>query len=70
VWELLGSARAMEQAVACKRALDIGAHSYKSVESILKNNLDQTVLSETSPLTNGKGTPTSHEYIRGKHYFK
>lgn len=55
---------------ACKRALDIGAHSYKSVESILKNKLDQTALSETSPLTNGKGTPTSHEYIRGKHYFK
>ena len=50
---------------ACKRALDIGAHNYQSVDSILKNKLDQQPL-PSSP--QGK-TPDSHEYIRGKHYF-
>ena len=53
---------------ACLRAFTIGAHSYKSVESILKNKLDQQLLPEK------KETQTSlvlgeHEYIRGKEYF-
>lgn len=52
---------------ACKRALHIGAHSYKSVESILKNKLDQQPLPSTSP---EEGTPDSHEYIRGQDYFE
>lgn len=52
---------------ACKRALHIGAHNYKSVESILKNKLDQQPL----PLTSGEEPlPDSHEYIRGQNYFE
>jgi transposase len=52
---------------ACKRALYIGAHNYKSVDSILKNKLDQQPLPSTSQET---PLPDSHEYIRGKNYFK
>lgn len=55
---------------ACKRALHIGAHSYKSVESILKNNLDQTPLPPEPVQDSEKNIPESHEYIRGKDYFR
>lgn len=51
---------------ACQRALHIGAHNYKSVESILKNKLDQHPLPSTSQ---EESLPDSHEYIRGKNYF-
>jgi transposase len=53
--------------LACKRALHIGAHRYKSVESILKNKLDQQPLPSASQ---EEGPPNSHEYIRGQNYFK
>lgn len=49
---------------ACQRALTIGAISYKSVESILKNALDKTFLNEKS-----KTITSYHEYIRGQDYF-
>ena len=49
---------------AALRALSIGAISYRSVKSILKNGLEQMTLSlETSGVT-----PT-HENIRGAHYY-
>lgn len=51
---------------ACKRALHIGAHNYKSVESILKKKMDQIPL---SPSLENEKTPESHEYIRGKDYY-
>lgn len=51
---------------ACNRALHIGAYSYKSVESILKNNLDQKPL-PTEPKPHFALT---HEYVRGKEYFQ
>ena len=51
---------------ACQRALAIGAHSYKSVESILKNGLDQKPLA-TPPAA--PPLPTHHEYVRGQDYF-
>lgn len=52
--------------LACKRALHIGAHSYKSVESILKNKLEQQPL----PATSQEAAVTeSHEYVRGQEYF-
>lgn len=54
---------------ACKRAVQIGAHSYKSVESILKNKLDQQILPEKNIVTNTATIPDEHEYIRGKEYF-
>lgn len=51
---------------ACSRALDIGSPSYKSVQSILKNNLDmrplQQKLQQTSFIT--------HSNIRGPEYYK
>jgi transposase len=53
--------------LACQRALYIRAHSYKSVESILKNKLDQQPLpSAIQPDV----LPDSHEYIRGQNYFE
>lgn len=50
---------------SCLRALVIGAHSYKSIESILKNGLDQAPAREESDTT----VPTAHEYVRGQNYF-
>lgn len=52
---------------ACKRALAIGAHSYKSIWSILRNNLDQI------PIFNQEQkhiTEHVHENVRGGDYFK
>lgn len=53
--------------LACKRALHIGAHSYKSVESILKKKLDQQPLPST---IHEDVLPETHEYIRGQNYFE
>src|SRR2546426_6661849 len=46
---------------ACRRALTIGACSYKSVESILKNGLDRTPLPAIPPAS----APLHHANIRG-----
>lgn len=50
---------------ACNRALTLGSHSYKSIESILKLNLDKKPLDEPkeSPL------PDHHDNIRGPDYY-
>jgi transposase len=53
--------------LACQRALHIGAYSYKSVESILKNKLDKRPLPSAS---REEVMPNSHEYIRGQNYFE
>jgi transposase len=50
---------------ACERALLTGACRYKSVESILRNSLDQTPLSSPPPAS----TPP-HDNIRGSEYFE
>lgn len=50
---------------ACQRALRIGAASFKSVDSILKHNLDQQPLPEPSPST----VPGNHGNLRGPGYF-
>jgi transposase len=50
---------------ASGRALHTGACRYKSVESILKNSLDQAPLSSPPP----SSTP-SHDNIRGSEYFE
>lgn len=50
---------------SCKRALSIGAHSYKSIESILKNGLDHAKVNETVSTT----IPSAHENVRGQDYF-
>jgi transposase len=50
---------------ACARALILKAHSYKSVESILKNNLDAQELPEAVG-----GEPLRHDNIRGTGYYR
>ena len=50
---------------ACKRAVAIGGTSYRSVESILKHNLDQKPLPDESTTS----TPVNHLNIRGAHYY-
>jgi transposase len=55
---------------ACGRALSIGSYSFKSVESILKNNLDQNPLPANSAMANEKPVPDNHENVRGQNYFK
>ena len=49
---------------ACGRALEIGARSYKSVASILKNNLDRQ-----RPAHATDGPAITHANIRGPGYF-
>ena len=49
---------------ACLRALEIGARSYSSVNSILKNNLDRQ-----RPATPADGPAIAHDNIRGPTYF-
>ena len=49
---------------ACGRALEIGARSYSSVNSILKNNLDRR-----RPATPADGPAIAHDNIRGPTYF-
>ncbi len=51
---------------ACKRALAMKAYSYRSVESILKNNLDGKDLL----LEHSSGTAIIHENVRGKTYYQ
>jgi transposase len=51
---------------AAKRANAIGGLSYKSVESILKNGLDQKPLPEKDP----SGDGIEHANIRGQDYFQ
>ena len=53
---------------ACQRALAIGAYSYKSVQSILKNNLDQAPLLPQQQQNHV--TQRDHEYVRGGNYFQ
>ena len=50
---------------ACGRALVLGSHRYKSIESILKNRLDEKPL-ESSPEPN---LPSDHDNIRGGAYY-
>ena len=51
---------------ACNRALAINSLSYKSVESILKNGLDQTPLPERQ----AELPVIEHDNIRGEHYYQ
>jgi transposase len=50
---------------ACQRALTLGTHSYKSIESILKHRLDDQPLAEQPELV----LPEDHENIRGPSYY-
>ena len=49
---------------ACERAVTINGATYKSIKSILENNLDQQLLpKQMDP------SPVIHENIRGTHYY-
>ena len=50
---------------ACRRALVLGSCRYKSIESILKNRLDEQPLEEQQELS----LPESHDNIRGPAYY-
>ena len=52
---------------ACKRALDIGAISYRSIDSILKNGLDHTPVQEQLGLS---CESIQHSNIRGSQYYQ
>ena len=51
---------------ACCRALHIGATSYRSVESILKNGLDR----QPVPEPQSQSSPVQHNNIRGADYYQ
>ena len=50
---------------AAERAIDIGAHTYGSVKSILDNNLDRRPAQKRA----ADGTPILHPNIRGPRYY-
>ena len=50
---------------ACQRALILGAHSVRSLESSLKNRLDEQPLPESQDSL----LPAEHENLRGSSYF-
>jgi transposase len=50
---------------ACRRALHIGALSYKSIESILKHKLDQEPLPDPAQ----PALPLKHDNVRGPKYY-
>jgi hypothetical protein len=52
---------------ACRRALVIGAHSYRSVESILAHGLETTPLPGAEP---SEDPPREHEQLRGPSYYQ
>lgn len=52
---------------ACRRAIYMDSCSYRSIESILKNNLDQQPLPEVEPEA---PLPEDHENLRGSKYYR
>lgn len=50
---------------ACRRALTLGSHSYKSIESILRHGLDRQSLAEQTEAA----LPEDHDNIRGPTYY-
>jgi hypothetical protein len=55
---------------AAERALLTGACRYKSVESILKNSLDQVPLDSVPPSAPPPSSTPPHDNIRGAEYFE
>ena len=57
-------ATSLSRGAACRRAVAIQAFSYRSVESILKNNLDRNSADKTP-----EPEPIAHPNIRGSLYY-
>jgi transposase len=55
---------------ACKRACALGVYSYKSIESILKNNLENKPLPGEDLNASPKTPVKAHEYVRGQTYYQ
>jgi len=53
---------------ASRRALAVGARSYRHVDSILKHGLERLPLPEAAP-SSGRPTPV-HEHVRGREYYQ
>jgi len=51
---------------ACGRALGMGSHSYRSVQSILANGLDKVPLRENPPIREHR----PHDNVRGPEYYQ
>jgi len=51
---------------ACKRALALGASSYRSIESILRQGLEQQPL----PVRPDSTPPIAHDNVRGRDYYQ
>ena len=51
---------------ACQRALTLGSHSYKSIESILRHGLDRQPLTEQTDAD----VTDDHDNIRGPTYYQ
>ncbi len=64
--KLYGTERLENAAI---RALHIGSYRYKSIESILKNGLDQQPLPLPASETTAAVTATLHDNVRGAEYF-
>lgn len=54
---------------ACRRGLDIGASSYGSIASILKNGLDKAYRPAAGQPPGADGDPVDHPNIRGATYY-
>jgi transposase len=67
ILRLSGRYPAPHMEAACQRALDIGARSYRSVESILAHGLDTTPAPATEP---DADPPRQHEQLRGPGYYQ
>jgi len=61
----LGGYGAARVEAACRRGLDIGARSYGSIASILRNNLDRAYRPQPVP----DEPPVQHGNIRGGDYY-
>jgi transposase len=52
---------------ACERALQVGARSYRHVDSILKHSLDRLPAAAEAPRD---GLPVTHANLRGRDYYR
>ena len=55
---------------ACKRGLDFKIYSFKSIEKILENKLDQLDFESENQQSEALPELPNHDNIRGNHYYK